>query len=373
MRINRFSFIMRREQRVVCCGYQFSVCLDALGNVWSFGSGGDGRNGHNTDVGIPKIVEGVQQVCAISCGENFTLCLDANGDVWSFGNNSVLQLGVTDVSGSSVPLKVPDIPKIAQIACGGYFSVCVDNAGSLWTFGLNSLFQCGRKRGSQDSITPGKIPSLDNVEVVVSGGNRTICMTISGEYYGFGYNSQFSISPSTEEKLPPTLLTHFPSDVIAISLGYNHTLMLTQELNVYGYGDNGKGCLGFPSDTISVPLPAPIEGLPPIRYISCGTYHSTCIDEEGFIWTFGAGDSLGYSKEPNADNRPRKLEQPIDVQIMSKGGTHVIAVTTMGELWSWGDSNEGQTGRISTQLIDRIPVEHCIVARQNSKAKSARK
>jgi regulator of chromosome condensation len=94
-----------------------------------------------------------------------------------------------------------------------------------------------------------------------------------------------------------------------------------------------------------------------ISKISCGIFHSMCLDETGqSLYSFGRGDSgqlgvtatrpdVGYFKDtpqlikfPSLDDSPPVIEQ------ISCGGNHTLVVTDDGTVYSWGYGDMGALG-----------------------------
>ena len=75
---------------------------------------------------------------------------------------------------------------------------------------------------------------------------------------------------------------------MACSTGGFHTITLSNEGSVYCFGQNQFGQLGIGEKTdFLVSVPTLIPNLPKITQISCGYSFTVCVDEEGFIWSFG--------------------------------------------------------------------------------------
>ena len=64
----------------------------------------DGRNeeglDHNQNVSLPTPIP---KINTISCGWNFTVCVEYEGFIWSFGENNCAQLG----TGNKINFNVP--------------------------------------------------------------------------------------------------------------------------------------------------------------------------------------------------------------------------------------------------------------------------
>ena len=123
--------------------------------------------------------------------------------------------------------------------------------------------------------------------------------------------------------------------------GYDHTITLSDDGTVHSFGRN-KGALGLGHKN-DVSLPTPIPNLPQINMISCGKYFTVCVDDEGFIWSFGdnSGGQLGTGNKTNF-NVPQKIQDIPPVVSVSCGNEHTLIITTDSGLWSCGRNTEGQ-------------------------------
>lgn len=107
-------------------GYDHSLFLDHLGNVWACGS----NDVDNWDW-VSSRKEQFQRKSTIFL-QSFpfllvihSVCsLDENGCIWSCGNNGNGQLGLGDKRIKvNQPEQITNLPKIISIICGEYFSL----------------------------------------------------------------------------------------------------------------------------------------------------------------------------------------------------------------------------------------------------------
>jgi alpha-tubulin suppressor-like RCC1 family protein len=82
------------------------------------------------------------------------------------------------------------------------------------------------------------------------------------------------------------LIVDIPSKPIQVSLGAWHTMVLTENGDIYTCGRNTFGQLGSQSWENTNKL-VKVEGLPPIVEIAAGSYHSLALAEDGSIWGWG--------------------------------------------------------------------------------------
>ena len=176
---------------------------------------------------------------AACCGERHTITLSNNGKVHSFGKNEAGQLGLGHYNDVSLPTPIPNLPKIIQISCGSYSTVCIDCEGFIWSFGKNNSSQLGI--GNATDITP----------------------------------INFNV-PQKLINIPP---------VLSVSCGHEHTLIITNDSNLWSCGNNEYGQLFFGDmEHRSVPQKTSFSA---ISKISAGFYHSLFQNDTGEIFACG--------------------------------------------------------------------------------------
>lgn len=140
--------------------------------------------------------------------------------------------------------------------------------------------------------------------------------------------------------------------VIEISCSDKHTLALTQDFLVYGWGTNECGQLGLGKTfekTISPELIPFFKSFlsSSVCQIAVGHHHSAAVLSNGdlYTWGLGADGRLGYFVFKQYQVLPFKvplLEGNI-VQV-SLGAHHSAAVSKDNKLWVFGSNKNGQIG-----------------------------
>ena len=344
-------------------GTTFCISDDYL--VYVFGNIGRyiSNNNHSNNTYIPRVVKGLCDIKTIDCGNNHILCLDFNGSVFSFGANISGQLGIgkssNEFSRTYIPQKI-DIPPCKQIACGEEFSMCLTEEDSLYSFGSNICGQLGLGSHYDNHFFPQLIPDLHNVEYIVCGNNHSICKTYNNTYYGWGDNKNGQlghIEYGTYNK--PIKCNNYPDDIISIKCGYEHTLLLTLEGNIYSLGDNYGGQLGLNDYNIKkTNTPILIRNVPEIRRIECGNYHCMCIDINGNLWVFGHDDyghlGLGDTKRKFKPIKHPTLSNIIDI---SSKGNSTFVKTSDHKIYAFGDNNHSQLGIETPDIYQSTPIQ----------------
>merc|ERR1712137_171369 len=153
------------------------MLVSYFGTVFAFGDNKYGQlgDGTTTQLDQPTLIGGLQNIACVSCSENHTLCVDADGNVWSFGLNVMGKLGHSfDSKTVLLPTNIPNLKDIVTAAAGSNFSICVNSKGNLWAFGCNSHGQLGFSDVKKQCI-PAEVPFFAQVESVACGFQHTLC------------------------------------------------------------------------------------------------------------------------------------------------------------------------------------------------------
>ena len=102
-----------------------------------------------------------------------------------------------------------------------------------------------------------------------------------------------------------------------------------------------------------------IPNIPPIKIISCGNVSCYLIDFDGNLWSFGNNDDgqLGHGDKTHK-HVPEIINNLKDIQQLSYGccGHHVIAKNSQNQIFVTGNNSFGQLGTGDTQSLS-IPKE----------------
>ncbi|EGT45147.1 hypothetical protein CAEBREN_32302 [Caenorhabditis brenneri] len=128
-----------------------------------------------------------------------------------------------------------------------------------------------------------------------------------------------------------------------ISLSKTHTMVLTNDNELFAFGDNSCGQLGFGTFTKKEngKLVESLKGRD-IQSIGVGNYFSVICCDRGTLMTIGTAKNLGLGKEAKDSAKPVLLEQLLreNIKDIYCGHDHVIAVLESGECLGWGSNQE---------------------------------
>jgi alpha-tubulin suppressor-like RCC1 family protein len=137
---------------------------------------------------------------------------------------------------------------------------------------------------------------------VKCGYEHTLVLTNNNEVFGWGRNSFGQAgNGSFHDVLVPIQVNKFLDEKVkGISCG-NHSMMLTEWGHVYGWGDNIYGQLGMKIGVKSSNIPKKIKlrGVKTVK-ISCGSNHSLLLSSDGHIYALAEEDT-GYLDKSDFD------------------------------------------------------------------------
>lgn len=125
--------LLGRNIHQVACGYEITIAVTALGEIFTMGSTIYGQLGnHTADGKIPNRVEGkVATSCVeeIACGSYHVAVLTSQSEVFTWGKGSNGQLGHADYDNRQIPTYVDFLrdKQVKRLACGSNFTavICV--------------------------------------------------------------------------------------------------------------------------------------------------------------------------------------------------------------------------------------------------------
>ena len=134
-------------------------------------------------------------------------------------------------------------------------------------------------------------------------------------------------------------------DVIASSLGLDHSLVLRSDGSVWASGSNQFGQLGI-DGAISGPGPIHVPGLPTIIDVAAGAQFSLALDDAGNVWSWGINSSgqLGIGST-NSSSSAVAVTAVSNIVDIAAGADFAVAVDSVGGIWTWGNNLTLQLGQ----------------------------
>eukprot|EP00252_Welwitschia_mirabilis_P008229 TRINITY_DN1997_c0_g1_i1.p1 TRINITY_DN1997_c0_g1~~TRINITY_DN1997_c0_g1_i1.p1 ORF type:complete len:395 (-),score=50.19 TRINITY_DN1997_c0_g1_i1:384-1568(-) len=344
--------------------------------VLAWGSGEDGQLGMGN-------VEDKDLVCSVSAlekenissvvaGSRNSLAICQDGRLFTWGWNQRGTLGHPPESKTeSIPSLVKSLQNvnILQAAIGGWHCLAVDDHGQAYAWGGNEYGQCGeeperKEDGSRvlrrDIPIPQRcVPHL-RVRQVAAGGTHSVVLTHNGQVWTWGQ----PWPPGDIKQIWTPVRVQGLENVQLIAVGAFHNLALLEKGEVWSWGNNEYGQLGT-GDTQPRSQPVPVQGLDGLVVVdvAAGGWHSTALtaDAEVYAWGRGEHGRLGFGEDKSSKMVPQKVQLLAGETMaqVSCGGTHSVAVTTDGRIFSYGRGDHGRLGygrKITTGHPMEVPI-----------------
>ena len=201
----------------------------------------------------------------------------------------------------NIALEEDDV--IIQIQGSIYHSALLTSKGEVYTWGLNNYGQLGKMTNMSDPLIVHITDEfhLNDDEVIVDiavGAAHTLALSSNHRLFGFGSNNygqitdvQFAVSFE-----PRDITDHFSlgedEDIIMVETGYYHNIVVTNKQRVFTWGYNSDGQLGDGS-TVDRFMPVDItehflfrQG-ETVEKIGVGSTFSVLLTSEGSVYTWG--------------------------------------------------------------------------------------
>jgi alpha-tubulin suppressor-like RCC1 family protein len=257
-----------------------------------------------------------------------------------------------------------------QVASGDWHSVALRADGTVWTWGQNGHGQLGDGT-TTDRPTPAQVSGLSEVIAVAAGKYHSLAVTREGRVWAWGHNAHRQLGNNSSEGslTPVAVVVRIPGDdarpdafppltgVTAVAASEMHSVALKADGTVWAWGDNQYGQLGT-GNTFGSATAQPVPGVTEVQTIVAGGSASTPVTtgtaytlaqrRDGTFWGWGnnakcqMGESA-WERQTTPQSLPN-LNRLGEIRALAGGGAHGIALTTEGQVWTWGDNQHGQLG-----------------------------
>ena len=285
----------------------------------------------------------------IACGYHHTLFLLEDGTLYSCGSNDFEQLGHDGSRKKPEQILALETHFIVQISAGYSFSLSLNNKGQVFCWGSISGQRDDEYFYSKPSLI--KNPSDTNIVQISCGYHFLMMLTEDGKVYvmGINTNGQLGLGHTKPSTSPVYLVSLQGIPVSQIACGAHHSLILTVSGNIFAFGKNDFGQLGF-GDIENRLYPMNLKFLNSLKacYVACGEDFTAVLTLDGGVFTFGAGmyGQLGHNGTSH-EYLPRKVPDLMGSEVtqISCGRCHMLVyLNSSHRLYSFGLGGNGQLG-----------------------------
>jgi len=284
------------------------------------------------------------------------------GQILTVGTGDTGQLGLgEDVMEKTRMGLVQGLDVMVDICAGGMHSVGLSKTGEVWTWGCNDEGALGRKvEEEEEAFVPGKVELRGKVVMVSAGDSHTAALTEDGTVFIWGTFRDASgpiglVTPMKTEMKPVEIM----KEVVKISSGTDHLVMLKGDGNIFTVGNAEQGQLGrvgerFASrgarrglDMLLTPDKVKVKGKKKFTDVWAGGYDTVATSEDGKTVVMGLNNygQLGVKGE-------QALFMPTLSEAWSEktwsqvamGQHHGLGLDDQGQVWAIGRGEYGRLG-----------------------------
>lgn len=379
-RVQQLLHLERRRmllsRRTIAAGMSHSLFISAAGELLSCGTEWDvdgnptpGLLGHGelaeedvpaSSVHVPTPIPALAgiRIRSVAAGVSLSLAVTEAGECFSWGQGSMGQLGhgwsfPGEPEGESVPRRIDGLKDVRVVAveAGFIHSLALDAAGSVWAWGAGGDGRLGHGDENHQA-EPKVVSALAGVCIcaVSAGYESSLALSADGDVYSWGRGALGQLGHGTSDsELKPRLIAALKrSPVRAITAGNKRALALARDGSVFSWGDGAGGQLGHGDET-HLQTPQAIRSLEALDVVQvvAGASHSFAVTSEGELYSWGAGQCgrLGHGNE-DKQLEPKRVQALLGLIIMavSGGAFHSVAADEHGRVYGWGDGDGASLG-----------------------------
>ena len=248
-------------------GWGHSAALTTSGRLFTWGKNESGQLGDGTNqntntplditVSLRRTIQDPIQMIAL--GSSHSGLLTTTGRVFTWGRNVYGQLGIGTTNSTSRPTEITqnmtleDNEVVSSVSLGWGHSAVQTSLNRVFIWGFNQFGQLGNET-NEDQLRPILVSTKELLETNASiqqltlGNGHSSLITSNQQLYTWGFNQfgQLGNNTTTNENKPVLIpLALEPTETIqTLSLGVNHSAVLTSSGRLILWGNNQYGQLG---------------------------------------------------------------------------------------------------------------------------------
>ncbi|XP_062973275.1 secretion-regulating guanine nucleotide exchange factor isoform X2 [Elgaria multicarinata webbii] len=248
-----------------------------------------------------------------------------------------------------------------------------DSTQALFAWGANSYGQLGLGH-KEDALLPQALKEFlcnqKNIKSITGGGGHSALLMDTGELFLCGQNKdgQLGLGHAEEVMLFTLCAALSGCPVIQVSCGWDFTVILAGNGQVFSCGSNSFGQLGVPHTSGGCTSPERIESLQErVINVAAGLRHALAVTENGSVFQWGIGMASQAKRACQGEMVPSFLRakepckvtglENTKVKSVISGSYHAVSLTDEGELYVWGSNKHKQLVSKDYFLMKPLKIE----------------
>jgi alpha-tubulin suppressor-like RCC1 family protein len=275
----------------------------------------------------------------------------SNSKIIGWGANGFGQLGIGFFGryDEEQPYVTIDLQNIRYVSAGLTHSIAVSHNGDVFSWGNNRYGQIAKPFSVERIMLPELVAGLPKIKTVAARQYHSLALSEDGRVYGWGINLSGQLGDGTNTNREAPVLVQGIEDVSDIAAGYRFSLALKKDGTVWGWG-----ALCDPSESSKfkellkqVASDIVLEG----TYFDAG---ENSLEPESEL-----ANCLGEEIINIQSKTPIQIANLDHVNAISAGFGHMLALKTDGTIWTWGCNKYGQVGNgtFENKKGNTVPVQ----------------
>ncbi|XVE90196.1 hypothetical protein DITRI_Ditri20bG0059300 [Diplodiscus trichospermus] len=281
-------------------------------------------------------------------------------ELFSWGSGVNYQLGTGNAHIQKLPCRLDSFHGsiIKLVSAAKFHSVAVTDCGKVYTWGFGRGGRLGHPdfdihSGQAAVITPRQVTyglGARRVKAVAAAKHHTVIATEGGEVFTWGSNREGQLGYTSVDTQPtPHRVSSLRSRIVAVAAANKHTAVVSESGEVFTWGCNREGQLGYgTSNSASNYTPRIVEYLKGKVFIGVTTakYHTVVLGADGEVYTWGhrlvTPRRIVITRNlKKSGSNPMKFhrKERLHVVAIAAGMVHSMAMTEDGALFYWVSSD----------------------------------
>ena len=318
---------------------------------WGSYTGHLGTTQRPTSISLPG------QVAEAGTSNSTQYALLTDGSLYAWGEGTHGQLGnaqKTNSFSAAVQVQFPPGVKIAWIPTDTVpydSALAVDTHGNAWGWGYNDSGELCLGNNHAHS-TPVELP-FTNVTAMAGGGSHAV-YDANGTLYscGSGQAGELGDGSTRNSNVPARVQGLNGQSVTTLVAAYANAGALLNNGQYYDWGNDSKGQLGIGTihQNSAVPVRVPLPGS--VTQVAqggslAGNGQTLVMLSDGSLWAWGDNQyhQLGNGGTGVASSPvPFSAPSGVTYRMLATAANTSYAVSASGQVYAWGQNNEGQVG-----------------------------
>lgn len=223
-----------------------------------------------------------------------------------------------------------------DIACG-YTHRLVKKGTNVSGYGMTFCGETG---------TSASISAIGNIKVIKAGFQTSAIIGEDNTLWMCGRNDFYQLGDSTGTTTKA--FVKVADEVIDVALGNGYTLYVDSSNRLWAVGRNHKGQLGDGTTNDSKTPVKIMENVAKV-YASTSGFFSACVTNDNKLYTWGDNSSGQLGREAGRYSATPSFVMN-DVDSVSLGERHILALANKYKLYAWGDNSYGQIGHTNGNI-----------------------